>query len=78
MKNVMKIAFSLFMEDENKLSMTRVSIAVVLGAYIHWANMIVKCGENIPDIPYAVAGLLAALYNFNKGGTISLGGKNEG
>lgn len=79
MKKVVKILFSLFMENDSKLSMTRVSIAVVLGAYIHWVNQIIKASENIkdiPDIPYAVAALLAALYNFNKGGTISLGRKD--
>lgn len=75
-KKAVKVMFSLFMESDGKLSMTRISIGAVLCAYIHWGTTIVASTNVIPDLPYGLAGFLAALYNFNKGGTISLGRKD--
>jgi hypothetical protein len=74
-KKVLMLLLSLFMESDSKLSMTRVSIAVVLGSFVHWNNQLIEAGATgIHDLPYGLAAFLAALYNFNKGGTISLGG----
>ena len=75
-KKVLKTVFGLFMESDGKLSMTRIAIGAILCAYIHWGNQIVEATNVIPDLPYGLAGFLAALYNFNKGGTISLGSKD--
>lgn len=74
LKRFCKTVFGPLMESDGKLSMTRISIVAVLGFYIYWANQIVEATGVIPDIPYALAGLISLLYNFNKGGTISLGG----
>jgi hypothetical protein len=75
-KKVFKTVFGLFMESDGKLSMTRIAIGAILCAYIRWGNQIVEATNVIPDLPYGLAGFLAVLYNFNKGGTISLGNKN--
>lgn len=55
-----------FQDTEGQLSMTRLTIALMVIAYIGWGSWIVYQTKLIPDLPIQVAGLLVALYGLNR------------
>jgi hypothetical protein len=62
MKRVME-----FLEDDGgELSMTRLTIVLIVLAYIGWGSYIVWTTKAIPDLPIQVTGLLVGLYGLNR------------
>lgn len=56
--------------------MTRLTIFLIVTAYICWASYIVFTTRAIPDLPYGLAGLLVGLYGFNTA-SINIGGTRD-
>ena len=54
-----------FEEQDGKLSMTRLIIFMLTTAYILQAGYIAAIDRIITDVPYGIAGLMAALYGLN-------------
>lgn len=64
-----------FKDNNDAYSMTRLTIFIMVMAYIGWGSWIVYQTKAIPDMPIQVAGLLVGLYGLNRI-DISVGNKS--
>lgn len=57
--------FQFLQEENGQFSITRLSILLILTAYIGWGSYIVAVERKIPDLPPSAGFLLIGLYGFN-------------